>query len=184
MVQITSYTFSKLLDLSKFKGQKNTLINVDILIKISFIILIYNILYLSLIPKIGIFFSMLLFSSTTCFSLFYSSSTLISIRFHLHIQAPRAPINQDLVFDMFQGNFVGLVYGYATIMPSNLIVPMASHAIKNMVGERFCGDTPHSQNHQRSYKTITICLIFSFQGKKKNVLQNWLMVHPCLASLV
>ena len=58
----SSYTFSKLLDLSRSNGQKNALINTDILIKISFTILIYNILYLSLIPKIGIFFSLLYLS--------------------------------------------------------------------------------------------------------------------------
>ena len=55
----SSYTFFKSLDLSRSNDQKNALINVDILIRISFIILIYNILYLSLIPKICIFFSML-----------------------------------------------------------------------------------------------------------------------------
>ena len=55
----SSYTFSKPLDLSKSNVQKNTLINTNILIRISFIILIYNIPYLSLIPKICIFFSLL-----------------------------------------------------------------------------------------------------------------------------
>ena len=54
-----SYTFSKPLDLSRFNGQKNALINSDILIRISFIILIYNISYLSLNPKICIYFSLL-----------------------------------------------------------------------------------------------------------------------------
>ena len=39
--------------------KKNAFINADILIRISFIILIYNISYLSLIPKICIFFSLL-----------------------------------------------------------------------------------------------------------------------------
>ena len=34
----SSYTFFKLLDLSRFNGQKNTLINANILIKISLII--------------------------------------------------------------------------------------------------------------------------------------------------
>ncbi|KAK7842503.1 hypothetical protein CFP56_013696, partial [Quercus suber] len=33
-----------------------------------------------------------------------------------------------------KATFVGLVYGYATIMSSSLIVPMASHAINNLVG--------------------------------------------------
>ncbi|XP_070671177.1 uncharacterized protein [Malus domestica] len=30
--------------------------------------------------------------------------------------------------------FVGLVYGYATVVSSSLIVPMASHAVNNLVG--------------------------------------------------
>ncbi|TYI29919.1 hypothetical protein ES332_A05G350000v1 [Gossypium tomentosum] len=30
--------------------------------------------------------------------------------------------------------FVGIVYGYATIMSSSVIVPMASHALNNLVG--------------------------------------------------
>ncbi|GKE17332.1 zinc finger, RING/FYVE/PHD-type containing protein, partial [Tanacetum coccineum] len=30
--------------------------------------------------------------------------------------------------------FVGLAYGYATILTSSLIVPMASHAINNLIG--------------------------------------------------
>ena len=58
-VTLNSYTFSKPLDFSRSNCQKNVLINADILIKISFIILIYNILYISLISKIGIFFSLL-----------------------------------------------------------------------------------------------------------------------------
>ena len=58
-VTLQNYTFSKLLNLSRSNSQKNVLINGDILIKILFIILIYNILYLSLNPKICIFFSML-----------------------------------------------------------------------------------------------------------------------------
>ena len=58
-VTLKSYTSFKLLDLSRSNGQKNALINANILIKISFIILIYSILYLSLIPKICIFFSLL-----------------------------------------------------------------------------------------------------------------------------
>ena len=58
-VTLKSYTFFKPLNLSISNGQKNTLINADILTRISFIILIYNISYLSLIPKIGIFFSLL-----------------------------------------------------------------------------------------------------------------------------
>ena len=58
-VTLKSYTFSKPLDLSRSNIKKNALINADILIRISFIILIYNISYLSLIPTIGIFFSQL-----------------------------------------------------------------------------------------------------------------------------
>ena len=58
-ITLKNYKFSKPLDLSKSNGQKNAFINVDILLRISFIILIYNISYLSLIPKIGIFFSLL-----------------------------------------------------------------------------------------------------------------------------
>ena len=61
-ITLKSYKFSKPLDFSRSNGQKNTLINADILIKITFIILIYNVPYLSLIPKIGIFFSLLSFS--------------------------------------------------------------------------------------------------------------------------
>ncbi|MBA0865650.1 hypothetical protein Goshw_014161 [Gossypium schwendimanii] len=33
--------------------------------------------------------------------------------------------------------FVGIVYGYATIMSSSVIVPMASHALNNLVGGLF-----------------------------------------------
>ena len=58
-ITLKSYTFSKPLNLNISNSQKNTLINADILIKISFIIFIYNIPYLSLIQKIGIFFSLL-----------------------------------------------------------------------------------------------------------------------------
>ena len=47
-VTLKSYTFFKPLDLSRSNSQKNVLINTDILIWISFIIFIYNILYLSL----------------------------------------------------------------------------------------------------------------------------------------
>ena len=50
-ITLKSYTFSKPLDFSRSNGQKNTLINADILINISFIILIYDISYLSLFPK-------------------------------------------------------------------------------------------------------------------------------------
>ena len=77
-VTLKSYTFSKPLDLSRSNGKKNALINVDILIKISFIIFIYNIPYLSLIPKICIFFSLL------SLSLLHCSSTFIFVRFHCH----------------------------------------------------------------------------------------------------
>ncbi|BBG93972.1 CAAX amino terminal protease family protein [Prunus dulcis] len=33
-----------------------------------------------------------------------------------------------------KATFVGLVYGYATIVSSSLIVPMAAHAVNNLVG--------------------------------------------------
>ncbi|MBA0837806.1 hypothetical protein Goarm_009927, partial [Gossypium armourianum] len=33
-----------------------------------------------------------------------------------------------------KATFVGIVYGYATIMSSSVIVPMASHALNNLVG--------------------------------------------------
>ena len=55
----SSYTFSKSLDLSRSNSQKNVLINADMLIRISFSIIIYNIPYLSQISKICIFFSLL-----------------------------------------------------------------------------------------------------------------------------
>ena len=58
-VTLKSYTFSKPLDFSKSNSKKNALINTVILIRISFIIFIYNIPYLSLISKICIFFSLL-----------------------------------------------------------------------------------------------------------------------------
>ena len=58
-ITLKSYTFSKPLDFSRSNSQKNALINAIILIRFSFIILIYNILYLSLISKICIFFSLL-----------------------------------------------------------------------------------------------------------------------------
>ena len=51
-------SLSKPLDLSRSNGKKNALIITDILIRISFIILIYNIPFLSLIQKIRIFFSL------------------------------------------------------------------------------------------------------------------------------
>ena len=74
-ITLKSYTFSKPLDLSRSNGKKkNELINTDILIRISFIILIYNIPYLSLIPKVCIFFSLLSFSHLLHVSL--SSITL------------------------------------------------------------------------------------------------------------
>ncbi|KAL6294359.1 hypothetical protein ACE6H2_002501 [Prunus campanulata] len=41
--------------------------------------------------------------------------------------------------------FVGLVYGYATIVSSSLIVPMAAHAVNNLVGGilwRYGSDSP------------------------------------------
>lgn len=34
----------------------------------------------------------------------------------------------------FRATFVGLAYGYATVMSSSIIVPMASHAVNNLVG--------------------------------------------------
>ena len=80
-VILKSYTFSKPLDLSKSNGKKNTLINADILIRISVIILIYNISYLFLIPKIDIFFSLLSISNPLYISL---SSIALLPPFFLH----------------------------------------------------------------------------------------------------
>lgn len=37
------------------------------------------------------------------------------------------------VFD-YRATLVGLAYGYATILSSSLLVPMASHAINNLIG--------------------------------------------------
>ena len=61
-ITLKSYTFSKPLDFSRSNGQKNVFINADILIRISFVILIYNILFLFLFPKTGIFFFLLYLS--------------------------------------------------------------------------------------------------------------------------
>lgn len=33
-----------------------------------------------------------------------------------------------------RATFVGLAYGYATILSSSLVVPMASHGINNLIG--------------------------------------------------
>ncbi|KAJ0638122.1 hypothetical protein HanOQP8_Chr17g0681661 [Helianthus annuus] len=33
-----------------------------------------------------------------------------------------------------RATFVGLAYGYATILSSSLLVPMASHGINNLIG--------------------------------------------------
>ncbi|XP_027332187.1 uncharacterized protein LOC113847348 isoform X2 [Abrus precatorius] len=41
--------------------------------------------------------------------------------------------------------FVGLVYGYAAILSSSVVVPMASHALNNLIGGllwRYTSDTP------------------------------------------
>lgn len=35
---------------------------------------------------------------------------------------------------LLRATFVGLMYGYATILSSSMIVPMASHAVNNLVG--------------------------------------------------
>ncbi|KVH88946.1 Zinc finger, RING/FYVE/PHD-type [Cynara cardunculus var. scolymus] len=44
--------------------------------------------------------------------------------------------------------FVGLAYGYATIISSSLIVPMASHAINNLIGGVIWRVT-HESHHQK-----------------------------------
>ena len=78
-VTLKSYTFSKPLDLSRSNSKKNALINANIMIKISFIILIYNIPYLSLIPKIGIFS---LCSLILIHYMFLSPPLLFNLHFH------------------------------------------------------------------------------------------------------
>ncbi|KAM3706153.1 hypothetical protein ACJW31_03G131900 [Castanea mollissima] len=45
--------------------------------------------------------------------------------------------------------FVGLVYGYATIMSSSVIVPMTSHAINNLVGGILWRYTSFSKSSQK-----------------------------------
>ncbi|KAJ9563884.1 hypothetical protein OSB04_009044, partial [Centaurea solstitialis] len=44
--------------------------------------------------------------------------------------------------------FVGLAYGYATIMSSSLLVPMASHAINNLIGG-VIWRVKHQNHHQK-----------------------------------
>lgn len=39
-----------------------------------------------------------------------------------------------VVESLCRATFVGLAYGYATILSSSIAVPMASHALNNLVG--------------------------------------------------
>lgn len=43
--------------------------------------------------------------------------------------------NGDLFVHLFsRATFVGLIYGYATIVSKSIVVAMASHALNNLVG--------------------------------------------------
>ena len=72
----SSYTFLKLLNLSRSNGKKKTLINTNILIRISLII--YNLLYFISIskPKQSVIFDSLF--------TFLSLSLSLPLLFHLH----------------------------------------------------------------------------------------------------
>ncbi|KAA3453295.1 CAAX amino terminal protease family protein [Gossypium australe] len=51
-----------------------------------------------------------------------------------------------------KATFVGILYGYATIMSSSVIVPMASHALNNLVGGLLWRYTSKSLECSRIYK--------------------------------
>lgn len=58
----------------------------------------------------------------------------LSCPFAQPVQGASIPTDPDFFALCFRACFVGLVYGYATILSSSIIVPMASHAANNLVG--------------------------------------------------
>lgn len=77
-------------------------------------------------------------------------------------------IKISLLF-VFRATFVGLAYGYATILSSSIAVPIASHAVNNLIGgllwrytsntsaQKWNEELPSSYTHIRDQSMRFVC---------------------------
>lgn len=85
-----------------------------------------------------------------CYLVFYYSLLIIRHQSVLSIDNASylvACFSQMTALDapfVFRATFVGVAYGYATIVSSNLAVPMASHVLNNLAGALLWQQTSRS----------------------------------------